>query len=133
MRLPARTVQALAARMGRPDLAEQARAVRRQQAPGRASEDELARQLRAEGLEVVQQWRLSPARRCTADLYLPAHRLAVEVDGGAHRAGQQRQEADLSKLNLYAALGIWHLHVTPRQVWSGAALVIVLDYLEATA
>ena len=65
-------------------------------------------------------------RKWRFDLFWPAEKLAVEVDGGAFSAGRHTRGAgfrnDCEKGAAAAALGIRVMHVMPEHIVSGVAL-----------
>lgn len=92
-----------------------------------APETTLLMQCRLAGLPPpLPQYPLIPARRFRFDLAWPAHRLAVEVDGGLYVGGRHSRgpgaEADMEKAALAIALGYRVLRVSPRHVRDGRAL-----------
>jgi very-short-patch-repair endonuclease len=99
---------------------------------GRRWEVELAAQLDAAGLGgYVREHRFLEDRRFRFDFAWVAQRLAVEVDGAVHRI-KKRYQGDQEKGQL-ALLGEWRvLHVTPAQVRSGAALIMVGKLLKSS-
>jgi len=91
-----------------------------------ALEDRLVWQLKTLGLPVPErEGRLIPGRRFRCDLYWPANRLVVEVDGGTFVQGRHSrgagQAADAEKGNLLVLLGWRVLHVTTPHVRTGQA------------
>lgn len=66
----------------------------------------------------VYEYRFHPQRRWRFDLAWPAHRVAVEVDGGQWMAGGGRHntDADREKLNAAAIAGWRVLRYSPRQL-----------------
>lgn len=87
----------------------------------------LSWQVRATSLpEPVQEVRFDPVRKWRFDFAWPAHKVAVEVEGGGYVNGRHNRgggfEADCEKYNAAALLGWIVLRVTPRQVDDGRAL-----------
>jgi hypothetical protein len=68
-------------------------------------------------------------RRWRFDFAWPAHKLAIEVDGGSWIAGRHTSgagfAADCEKLNEAAILGYRCLRFTPEMVESGVALATI--------
>lgn len=90
----------------------------------------LAWQCSAAGLpEPVLEYRFAPPRRWRFDLAWPAHKAAVEVDGGTWIGGRHSRgtgyERDAEKLNEAALLGWLVIRVTPALVTDGRALRLV--------
>ena len=88
----------------------------------------------AGGPQPVREYRFAPPRRWRFDLAWPAHRVAVEVEGGSFVGGRHSRgagfERDAEKYN-EAALEAWLvLRVTPRMVDDGRALRLVERALE---
>lgn len=79
--------------------------------------------------EPVREYRFAPPRRWRFDLAWPAHKVAVEVDGGTWVGGRHSTgagfERDAEKLNEAALLDWMVLRVTPRMVDDGRALALV--------
>jgi hypothetical protein len=90
----------------------------------------LAWQVTATGLpESVAEHRFAPPRMWRFDRSWPAHKVAVEIEGGTWTNGRHSRgegfEADCEKYN-EAALGGWIvLRVTPRMVDDGRALRLI--------
>lgn len=76
--------------------------------------------------EPVTEHRFAPPRRWRFDLAWPAHKVAVEIDGGTWIGGRHTSgsgfEKDAEKLNEAAILDWMVLRVTPRMVDDGRAL-----------
>src|SRR5690349_11590041 len=86
---------------------------------------------RAAGLpEPIPEYQFHPKRRWRFDYAWPAHKLAMEVDGGIWSGGRHvtgsGRLADMEKQSEAAILGYRILYVTPEQVRNGAAL----DYIQ---
>lgn len=86
--------------------------------------------LHAAGLPTpVTQFRFHPPRRWRFDLCFPAHRLAVEVDGGTWVGGRHSRgagyERDCLKLNQAVIDGWRVLRVTGDMVRDGRALAAI--------
>jgi hypothetical protein len=98
----------------------------------------LAVQCRALKLpEPVSELRFAPPRRWRFDFAWPAHKLALEVQGGLWTQGRHSRGAALlkehEKLNAAAALGWRVMFTTPAQVRSMEALKIVESVLRPAA
>ena len=97
-----------------------------------ASEGEVALlwQVKATGLpEPVPEYRFAPPRRWRFDLAWPAHKVAVEIEGGTWTGGRHvtgtGYERDAEKYNEAALLGWTVLRVTPAMVTDGRALSLI--------
>lgn len=97
-----------------------------------ASNAELALswQIRAAKLpEPVTEVRFDPTRRWRFDFAFPAHKVAVEVEGGTWTNGRHSRgegfEQDCEKYNEAALLSWIVLRVTPRMIDDGRALRLV--------
>lgn len=95
----------------------------------------LAWQVRATPLpEPVQEVRFDPVRRWRFDFAWPAHKVAVEIEGGTWSNGRHSRgegfEADCEKYNAAALLGWIVLRVTPRMVDDGRALRLIEQAIE---
>lgn len=102
-----------------------------------ASNAELALgwQIEVSGLpEPVHEVRFDPIRRWRFDFAFPAHKVAVEVEGGSWTNGRHTRpagfEADCEKYNAAALLGWVVLRVTPRMIEDGRALRYVQQAIE---
>lgn len=102
--------------------------------PGERAEQALALGLRALGIEHEQQYawgkQLNPPRLFRADLAVPAARLLVEVEGGAHIAGLARFQRDQERRNLAVMAGWRVLTFTPAQALNGTAALEVQRFLK---
>ena len=90
----------------------------------------LAWQVRATSLpEPVTEVRFDPVRRWRFDMAFPAHKVAVEIEGGSWVSGRHNRgggfEADCEKYNAAALAGWIVLRVTPRMVDDGRALSLI--------
>lgn len=68
---------------------------------------------------------LSPPRLFRFDAALPAQRVAVEVDGGAHAAGRKKQRTDTERRGLAASMGWRVVALTPEQIDDGRARDVI--------
>lgn len=73
---------------------------------------------------------LDPVRKYQADFAFPAHRLLVEVDGGAHYATKRQGQHDTERRGLAASIGWTICPVTPEQVRDGSAVEVVRRSIE---
>lgn len=100
--------------------------------------DYLAEQLRARGVAVQREFQFHPTRKWRVDVALPAHHIAIEVEGlgkGGKAGRHQRADGFAEDCVKYAELVLagWRLfRVTTRQVRNDHALQWVLRALEAT-
>lgn len=90
----------------------------------------LAVQCRALKLpEPVSELRFAPPRRWRFDFAWPAHKLALEVQGGLWTQGRHSRGAALlkehEKLNAAAALGWRVMFTTPKDVQNGNAALML--------
>jgi very-short-patch-repair endonuclease len=95
--------------------------------PGSGLEQTLAAQLSHAGLPPYQrEFRFHPVRRWRLDFAWPAHKLALEVEGGVFVRGRHSRgvgyTADCEKGNALALLGWRVLRVTGAHIKSGQAL-----------
>lgn len=84
------------------------------------------------GLEVMAEYRFSDSRRWRFDLFLPAVRVGIEVDGGMFSGGHTRSiglEKDYEKSNMAQVLGLKIMRFTNRQVLDGSAKIFLRDWL----
>lgn len=86
--------------------------------------------MKAVGLqEPVTEHRFDLSRRWRFDLAWPAHKVAVEIEGGVFSKGRHlRPQGFLNDLEKYnaATLAGWKLYrITPQMVSSGAALALI--------
>lgn len=86
------------------------------------------------GAEVVAEHRFHPARMWRFDYALPAHRIAIEIDGGVWQIGRHNRPkgyiADLDKFNHAAALGWRVLKFTPQQQHTTKAIRLIKEAIE---
>lgn len=84
-------------------------------------------------LEPVREYRFAPARKWRFDFAFPEHMLAVEVEGGVHRAGRHSRgagmEADMEKYNHASKMGWKVLRYSTEMVLRGVAIEDVLDII----
>ena len=94
-----------------------------------AAEDTLAFQLRAAGIEFVQQYTYAPPRKFRADFSFPYARLLAEVQGGVYSRKAHGSItgvlADIERLNVATLAGWRLLRFTPQAVKSGEALQLI--------
>lgn len=94
----------------------------------------LALQLAERGVEIQTEYPFHPRRKYKADIYVPSHRLIVEVDGGGAQHGRhhrnQGYEDDRERDWLALMLGFTVLRVTTRQVLTNRAIDMVMQLLE---
>jgi very-short-patch-repair endonuclease len=99
-----------------------------------ALEDKLAGQLAALGIHPERQWRFHPTRLWRFDFAMPAHMVAVEVDGGTWNGGRHVRGSgyrkDTEKMNAAQALGWTVLRYTTDTVRSGAAAREIAEIVE---
>lgn len=71
-------------------------------------------------------WALDAGRELRADVAFPALKVLVEVKGGAHAAGRQKQREDVEREALAVQLGYLLIPLTPEMAHdeSGASLVL---------
>jgi very-short-patch-repair endonuclease len=89
-------------------------------------EEEFALHCRAKGLDPVREFRFAPPRRFRFDFAWPAHKVAVEIEGGTWIQGRHNRgssiEADFRKYNLAALKGWLVYRFTTGMVKSGEAI-----------
>ncbi len=93
-------------------------------------EEAFALHCKVEGLAPEREYVFSPPRKWRFDFYFPAHKLAVEVEGGyggRHQRGGF--EKDMEKYNAAARMGIIVVRYTTRMVTHGTAINDVLEIL----
>jgi very-short-patch-repair endonuclease len=100
--------------------------------------DTLAAVLRAAGLPVpLREHRFAPPRRWRFDYAWPAHRLALEIEGGTWTGGRHVRgsgyEADCEKYSEAALRGWRVLRVTTAMLRDGRALAMLERALSAGA
>jgi len=90
-------------------------------------EDTFAQQIHLAGLDggMVREYRFHPERKWRFDFAFPAHRVAVEVEGGVWTRGRHTRGrgyiADIEKYNEAVILGWRVLRVTREHIESGQA------------
>lgn len=89
-------------------------------------EEQLAWQLRAEGLTFEREYRFHESRLWRLDFWFAGARLAVEIDGGGWVQGRHSRgdgiERDCEKSSHVAMAGYRLMRVTPGQIKRGEAL-----------
>lgn len=95
---------------------------------------QLALHPRTAHLHVEQEYRFHKVRRWRIDYYLPAYRLAIEIEGGAWTRGRHTRGkgfiGDMEKYNALTLDGIALLRYTPSQVADGSAINEIISYTE---
>lgn len=93
-------------------------------------EEQLAWQLRAEGLAFEREYRFHESRLWRLDFWFAGAKLAVEIDGGGWVNGRHSRgegiERDCEKTSHIAMAGYRLMRVTPGQVKRGEALKWIL-------
>lgn len=78
------------------------------------------------GIEPLREHRFHPVRKWRFDYAFPAHRVAVEIDGGIWTRGRhvrpQGYLRDMEKFNEAARLGWTVLKFSPRDMYTPAAM-----------
>ena len=81
------------------------------------------------GADVVAEYQFHPKRKWRFDYAIPAHKIAIEVEGGAWIDGRHNRASgfikDMEKYNAAAVLGWRLLRVTPQQLLTTATLQMV--------
>ncbi|GAB3822242.1 hypothetical protein [Pontibacter rugosus] len=89
---------------------------------------------KATGQQVVAEHRFHPEREWRFDFYLPACRVAIEVEGGVWTQGRHTRgngyTADMEKYNEAQAMGIKVLRFTPDQLLKPKALRVINQALD---
>ena len=89
----------------------------------------LAAMLDEEGIEYVAEYKFHPVRRWRFDIAIPAHKLAIEVQGGIYIHGRHTRgnalEDEYAKINTAVAMGWRVLFATTRLISSGAIVDFV--------
>jgi very-short-patch-repair endonuclease len=93
----------------------------------------LAKHLRELGLIFATEVRFHPERRWRWDFTLPAHRIALEIEGATWVAGRHTRgkgyQADCDKANHGTMLGWRLLRFTTQDVLRGRAKAFLREYL----
>lgn len=93
-------------------------------------EEQLAWQLRAEGLTFDREYRFHESRLWRLDFWFADAKLAIEIDGGGWTNGRHSRgegiERDCEKASYVAMAGYRLMRVTPGQVRRGEALKWIL-------
>lgn len=81
------------------------------------------------GVDVEQEYQFHPRRKWRFDYAIPAHKIAIEVEGGAWIDGRHNRAAgfikDMEKYNNAAIMGWRLLRVTPQQLLTSQTLQMV--------
>ena len=83
-------------------------------------------------LEAVPEYRFHETRKWRFDVYIPAARIGIELDGGIFTGGHRRGtaiELDHEKSNQAQMMGIRVLRFTNRQVLNGVAREFISGWL----
>lgn len=99
-----------------------------------ALEEQFARDCRAAKLPIPErEYRFDQTRKWRMDFAWPAHKLAVEIEGGVWSNGRHTRGsgfvADCEKYNAAALLGWRVLRFTGEHVTSGRAIAIIDEVL----
>lgn len=74
------------------------------------------------GADCVREYRFDPSRRWRFDYAIPAHKIAIEVEGGVWTQGRHTRPAgflgDMEKYNAAAVLGWRILRTTPSNLFN---------------
>ena len=93
-------------------------------------EEQLAWQLRSEGLTFEREYRFHESRLWRLDFWFAGAKLGVEIDGGGWTGGRHSRgagiERDCEKASHIAMAGYRLMRVTPGQVKRGEALQWIL-------
>lgn len=111
-----------------PEMRDAARALRRKEAA--EERIRLVRHFTAAGLPTpTPEHQFAPPRLWRLDLAWPAHRLALEVEGGVWTEGRHTRGSgflrDMEKYNRLAVLGWRILRCTPEELYEPATLELV--------
>ena len=78
------------------------------------------------GVEVVREYRFHPKRRWRFDYAIPAHKVALEVEGGVWTQGRHTRSKgflkDMEKYNMAALMGWKLLRTTPDRLLTEGTL-----------
>lgn len=89
---------------------------------------------KATGLQVVPEHRFHPVREWRFDFFLPAARVAIEVEGGVWTEGRHTRGkgylADCEKYNEAQVMGFKVLRFTPDQLLSRKAISIIKQAIQ---
>jgi hypothetical protein len=116
-----------------PSMQDAAREAKRREADAEAVR--IVRHFSAAGLPApTREHRFEPSRKWRLDLAWPAHRLALEVEGGVWMAGRHTRGSgylrDVAKYNRLAVLGWRLLRCTPETLYEAETLELVRSALE---
>jgi very-short-patch-repair endonuclease len=81
------------------------------------------------GIECSKEYRFHPTRKWRFDYAFPAHKTAVEVDGGLWIQGRHNRPKgyinDMEKFNTAASMGWVVLKFTPDELYKSATLNLI--------
>lgn len=83
------------------------------------------------GVECVREHRFHPVRRWRFDYAIPAHRIAIEVEGGVWTLGRHTRPqgflGDIEKYNTATVMGWRVLRTTPDALCTNATLTLIRE------
>lgn len=86
------------------------------------------------GAECVREYRFHPTRRWRFDYAIPAHRVALEVEGGVWTGGRHISPTgflgDMEKYNAATLMGWRVFRTTPQALHSAATLAMLREAIE---
>lgn len=81
------------------------------------------------GVECVKEYRFHPRRKWRFDYAIPAHKIAIEVEGGVWTRGRHTRPkgflGDMDKYNAAAVMGWRLLRCTPKKQYTQKTLDLV--------
>jgi very-short-patch-repair endonuclease len=86
------------------------------------------------GVAFEAEYKFCPTRKWRADFAVPAHKILIEIDGGAYVGGRHTSgfgfEKDLEKMNMAQFLRYRVFRFLPKHVLRGEAKAYLRDVLE---
>jgi very-short-patch-repair endonuclease len=87
------------------------------------------------GMPLVEEHKFHPTRKWRFDYSLPAHKIAIEIDGGVYGGGRHNRGSgfinDCEKFNEATALG-WYCYRIPTPMVSTGYVAWVLEQIRRT-
>lgn len=84
--------------------------------------------------ECVREYRFHPTRRWRFDYAIPAHHIAIEVEGGVWTGGRHTSPkgflGDMEKYNTATLMGWRVFRTTPQELYSASTLAMLREAIE---
>ena len=88
------------------------------------------------GVECVKEYQFHPTRKWRFDYAIPAHKIALEVEGGVWTAGRHTRPqgflGDIEKYNSATLMGWRVFRTTPSELYRTATINLLKEAINAT-